>query len=138
LAKTKTALLAGNQCGYKCENGQWVLKVNNAPPGFYCPTSLPSGCNNGDTKSTPAIAIPDPDSISLVANSAEYIYRKSTTSLHFKAGTCGKGKFFPTEISAKDLAKVDPDAAELVKLMQKNKRIASFSIVLKAQKFEQA
>ncbi len=98
---------------------------------------MPGGCTEGATKSTPAIQIPD-EQTALVANSAEYVYRKSTKSLHFKDGKCGKGKHFPPIISVKDLAEIDSDAAELVKSMQKNKRIASFSVVVKAQKVELA
>lgn len=132
------ATVAGaDQCQYKCLNGTWKLVVNNAPQGSFCPFTLSGGCTEGNTKWTPASVIPD-EPLSLVANSAEYVYRKSTKSLYFNAGTCGKGKHFPPVITAKELTKIDPDAAELVKSMQKNKRIASFSVVLKAQKIDPA
>jgi len=133
LTKTATALAAANPCEYRCDNNKWELHIDNAPAGFFCPPELSGECNHGSKKSTPAIAIPD-DPLSLVANSAEYVYRKSTKSLYFKAGTCGKGKHFRKVITVRELTKMDPDAAELVKSMQKNKRIASFSVVLKAQK----
>jgi hypothetical protein len=135
LAKTKSALAVANQCQYRCVNGKWKLEVDNSPPGFFCPLTQPGACNNGAIVSTPAVPNPPP---SLAANSAEYVFNKSSKSLHFKDGTCGKGKHFPPAITIKELAKLDPDAAELVKSMQKNKRIASFSIVLKAQKVESA
>jgi hypothetical protein len=133
LAKTTSAIAAANECQYRCIAGKWNLDVDNSTTGFYCPTTLPGACTNGATKTTPAVPDPPP---SLAANSAEYVFKKPTKSLHFKVGTCGKGKHFPLTITVKELAKVDPDAAELVKSMQKNKRIASFSIVLKAQKVE--
>lgn len=136
MAKAKLAA-AALPCKYECQNGHWVLVENHAPEGFVCLPTSSGTCTNGSFKSTPAVAIPD-DPPALAANSAEYVYSKSSKSLHFKAGTCGKGKHFPPTISVKDLAKIDPDAAELVKSMQKNKRVASFSVVVKAQKFEQA
>ena len=135
MAKTKSALAAANQCQYRCVAGSWRLEVDNSLPGFFCPTTLTGTCTDGATKSTPAAVEPP---LSLAANSAEYVFKKATKSLHFKAGTCGKGKHFPPTMTVKELAVADPDAAELVKSMQKNNRIASFSVILKAQKGEPA
>ena len=134
MAQKKTAIAAANECQYLCVNNKWRLEIDNATEGFYCPAPQSGGCTNGATKWTPAVPIPP---MELAANNAEYVYRKSTKSLHFKAGSCGRGKHFPLAITVKELTKFDPDAAELVKSMQKNKRIASFSVVLKAQKIEQ-
>ena len=137
MAKAKLAAAGSNQCRYECIGEQWKLVENNAPIGFVCLPTLGGTCTNGSFTSTPAVPIPD-EPLALVANSAEYVYSKSSKSLHFKSGTCSKGKHFPSVISVKDLAKIEADAAELVKSMQKNKRIASFSVVLKAQKVEKA
>lgn len=123
-----------NTCSYRCENGLFVLLGGNAQPGYYCPSDAGSCSTEGEEISLPAVEIPPDASRRLAPNQGQYIYHVASKNLLFSEGKSGPGRFFPNEISIKELAKFDEKSAELVKSMVKNKSVASFSIILKAQK----
>jgi hypothetical protein len=131
---TATAAAISDECTYTCNGSQFVLTGGNPPEGTFCPPTL-GGCSiSGQVISVAPEVIPvDPP---LAANSAEYRLNRVTKSLYFRRGSCGKGKHFKPVITTKELAKIDADASELVKSILKNKKISSFTIVLKAQKAE--
>ena len=137
MAKKKSSKVAAttattDDCTYTCNGSEFVLTGGNPPEGTFCPPTLGDCGIPGEEITSPPTPIPaDPP---LAANSAEYRLNRVTKSLYFRRGSCGKGKHFQPVITTKELAKIDTDAAELVKSILKNKKISSFSIVLKAQK----
>lgn len=125
-------------CKYICSEGELINVAGNPPEGFYCPPVGGNCSEEGDIVFLPAVEIPQ-DPPGLTANSGIYSYNRTTKSLYFRGGgSCGKGKHFKSVITLKELAKIDANASELVKSMHKNKKIESFSVVLKAQKIEKA
>jgi hypothetical protein len=128
--------MTGNVCAYLCVDLEGMFIGGDPEPGYYCPSNGGTCDIEGDVFFYPALPIPEGESRSRPANTGEYIYHAATKKLLFKGGKCGKGKCFKTEITVKELAKFDAEAAELVKTMQKDKRVASFSIFLKAQKMQ--
>lgn len=123
-----------NPCSYRCTNGTFILVGGNAHPGFYCPSDAGACHVEGDELTLPAVELPPDASRALALNQGQYTYHVASKKLLFSGGKSGPGRFFPNEISVKDLAKFDEKSAELVKSIQKNKSVATFSIILKAQK----
>lgn len=134
----KTSSAAGVPvCLYECQQGQWINIGGNPPAGYYCPSNAGTCSLDGDSTTFPPEPIPFSSAV-LASNTGEYYFNRKDKSLYFRGGNCGKGKHFKPVITLKELAKIDPDAAELIKSMQKNKKITSFSVVLKSQKNELA
>jgi hypothetical protein len=123
-----------NKCDYTCIGGEFVFTEGTPDPGYYCPAFAGECDIVGQTISIPASLIPDDPSAALALNSGEYVYHGSLKKLLFRSGKSGKGKCFKAELTVKELSKLDPDAAELVKSLNKNKRVANFSVIVKAQK----
>ena len=123
-----------NVCQYLCDGTSFVYFAGNPSPGYYCPPTSGVCTVAGDEIVIPALPIPPEATRSLALNQGEYLFNQATKKLMFRSGKSGPGRSFPVELSVKELAKIDEKAAELVKSIQKNKSIASFSVILKAQK----
>ncbi|MEQ1827740.1 MAG: hypothetical protein ABL921_17405 [Pirellula sp.] len=121
-----------NKCTYECQDGSFSLVNDDSNPGFFCPNSLSSCTVTGEQKTITALPDP-PEALKMGKNSGQYVYHADSKKLLFSCGECGKGKHFHPELTVKELAKIDPDTAELVKSLQKNKKVATFSVILKAQ-----
>ena len=136
MAKVTAAASAPASCIYRCSQGEFVLVGGNPPEGTFCANTAGHCLIEGEEIQLPPEPIPvePPSLVSSVSNSGTYRFNRTTKSLYFCGGSCGKGKHFLPVITAKELKKIDPDAAELVKSMQKNKKIQSFSVTIKAQK----
>lgn len=123
-----------NECSYVCVNGTYILSGGNPSPGFYCPDEAGVCGVEGEEIRAAAIILASVATRSLALNQGQYLYHVASKKLFFSGGKSAKGRFFPNELTVKELAKIDEKAATLVKSLQKNKSIASFSIILKAQK----
>ena len=133
---TTTSVSTVPACRYSCDGSNWILIGGNPPAGFHCPSNA-GACSVAGQEFSMA-PVPDEPPAALAANTGEYVFQKTTKSLHFRGGSCGNGKHFQPTITLKELSKIDADAAELVKSLQKNKKVSSFSVLLKAQKVEKA
>jgi hypothetical protein len=126
-----------NVCEFTCIDGTFVLTGGNPGPGFFCPGEIGECSVNGSTKRIPALPIPDDPSASLRAlNEGLYVYHAGQKKLLFQGGNCDEHRHFVPELTVKELAKWDPDSAKLVKDLRKNKKVANFSVVVKARKIK--
>ncbi len=155
-----TSSSASGTCLYLCVDGDFQLVQDNSQPGYYCENYFGT-CEDGETIEVDAWPDGSDDgggtddgggidngggidggqasarkakSRSLPKNTAIYRYVRSRKVVRRERGAWAKGFSTPLEMTLKELAKYAPKVYKIVSLMAKNGAVASFEVLIPAQK----
>lgn len=152
-----TSFSVSGTCVYFCDEPEWMLVEDRSNPGYYCENTY-GACSvasatievdalpeeeSGETAVSMASRARAPASkkttvsnheTSIPKNAALYRYVRQSKKLRRVRGAWSKGQYAPLEMTLKELAKFAPNVSEIVSAMAKNKAVASFQVIVPAQK----
>jgi hypothetical protein len=150
-ASTSASNQPPNTCAYYCDHDTqtWNLFSDFSEPGYWCPDDV-GPCDpeiHNDSLVIDAIEIEEFSSASakkakaavaagptLPKNTALYIYDTKMKLLRRTHGKWEQGYMAPYMLPLRELAKIDKKLAEIASNLVKTKAIASFELIVPAQK----
>jgi hypothetical protein len=148
--KTKAALSSDpGTCTYLCVGGDYQLIEDNSQPGYYCENSngaceedetvivdaWPDGSGDGGGTDDGGLSLASSMKARMLPkNTALYRYVRSRKVVRRERGAWAKGYSTPLELTLKELAKYAPKVYKIVSLMAKSSAVASFEVLIPAQK----